>query len=115
MSRTTISQPINSHYHTILGRLLALLIASAVLAGGLLAARADAATLAGGSIAVAPSATLAPAPVPTEFRVTTLTRTSVRLVGQGRYAGISIDVQPIDGSFTAESSGRLDRGGRSVG
>ena len=103
MSRTSIDHLMNTHRHTLPGRLFALLITTAVLAGGLFAARADAAPLAAGSIAVAPSATVAPLPTTSEFRVTTMSRTTIRLVGQGRYTGITIDAQPVDGTFTAES------------
>jgi hypothetical protein len=88
------------------GRLIALLIATALLAGGLLTARADAAPVGAVAGATAPVASVVAPPVSDEFVMTQLSRTSVRLVGQGRYAGISVDVQVLTG--TTASLGFLD-------
>jgi hypothetical protein len=85
------------HHPTIPGRLVALLIATALLAGGLLATRADAAPPGAITRPTAPVATVIAPPTADDFSVIALSRTSARLVGRGPYAGITVDVQGLSG------------------
>src|SRR4051812_48577104 len=71
---------------------------TALLASGPFVAHADAAPPGAVAGATAPIATVVAPPATGDYNLTTLSGTTAQLVGRGAYAGITADVQVVEGS-----------------